>query len=167
MSLRKNGIGYYVEGRNGLPGRSFPKLSEAQRYDQEIERAACAPPKTTTQLLAELYSDLVRWRDAGGDVRELRYVFETMDQISAEKALRLTLDDPRALASLTAKLTTPEAATSYRAIGRLLRASGVLPALPVRPRPPRSADISDQFAYLGKLEDYASAMEQALKGETA
>jgi len=85
MSLRKNGIGYYVEGRNGLPGRSFPKLSEAQRYDQEIERAACAPPKTTTQLLAELYSDLVRWRDAGGDVRELRYVFETMDQISAEE----------------------------------------------------------------------------------
>ena len=113
MSLRKNGIGYYVEGRNGLPGRSFPKLSEAQRYDQEIERAACAPPKTTTQLLAELYSDLVRWRDAGGDVRELRYVFETMDQISAEKALRLTLDDPRALASLTAKLTTPEAAKRH------------------------------------------------------
>jgi len=86
MSLQKIGGGYYyVEGRNGLPGRSFPKLREAQRYDQELERAACPPPKTTTQLLAELYSDLVRWRDAGGDVRELRYVFETMDQISAEE----------------------------------------------------------------------------------
>ena len=89
MSLRKNGIGYYVEGRNGLPGRSFPKLREAQRYDQELERAACPPPKTTTQLLAELYDDLVRWRDAGGDVRELRYVLETLDSISAEEVARL------------------------------------------------------------------------------
>ncbi len=57
--------------------------------------------------------------------------------------------------------------TITAAIGMLLRASGVLPALPVRPRPPRSADISDQLAYLGKLEDYATAMERALKGETA
>jgi len=49
MSLQKIGGGYYyVEGRNGLPGRSFPKLREAQRYDQELERAACAVPKTTT-----------------------------------------------------------------------------------------------------------------------
>ncbi len=89
MSLRKIGGGYYVEGRNGLPGRSFPKLQDAQRYDQELERAACPPPKTTTQLLVELYDDLVRWRDAGGDARELRYVLETLDSISAEEVARL------------------------------------------------------------------------------
>lgn len=74
---------------------------------------------------------------------------------------------PAPLAALAAKLTTPEAATSYRAIGMLLRASGVLPALPVRPRPPRSADISVQTKYLTDLERYADAMERALKGETA
>ena len=91
MSLQKIGGGYYyVEGRNGLPGRSFPKLREAQRYDQELERAACPQLReTTTQLLAELYDDLVRWRDAGGDVRELRYVLETLDSISPEEVAAL------------------------------------------------------------------------------
>ena len=74
---------------------------------------------------------------------------------------------PAPLAALAAKLTTPEAAISYRAIGMLLRASGVLPVLPVRPKAPRSADISVQTKYLTDLERYADAMERALKGETA
>lgn len=48
----------------------------------------------------------------------------------------------------------------YRAIGMLLAAGGVLPALPTRPRPPRSADVSDQLAYLGQLETYVEALER-------
>lgn len=41
----------------------------------------------------------------------------------------------------------------------LMAAGGVLPALPTRPRAPRSADVSDQLAYLGKLETYVEALE--------
>ena len=32
-------------------------------------------------LLRELADDLIRWREAGGDIRDLAYVFETMDKI--------------------------------------------------------------------------------------
>lgn len=37
-------------------------------------------------LLRELADDLTRWREAGGDVRDLRYVLETMDRYAATRA---------------------------------------------------------------------------------
>lgn len=37
-------------------------------------------------LLRELADDIDRWREAGGDARDLRYVLETMDKIDAMKA---------------------------------------------------------------------------------
>lgn len=36
-------------------------------------------------LLRELADDLARWREAGGDIRDLRYVLETMDRYAAMK----------------------------------------------------------------------------------
>lgn len=37
-------------------------------------------------LLRELSDDLTRWREAGGDSRDLTYVFETMEKIAQMKA---------------------------------------------------------------------------------
>jgi hypothetical protein len=37
------------------------------------------------KLLRELADDLARWREAGGDIRDLTYVLETMDRIAATK----------------------------------------------------------------------------------
>jgi hypothetical protein len=37
------------------------------------------------KLLRELADDLTRWREAGGDIRDLTYVFETMDRVAAMK----------------------------------------------------------------------------------
>lgn len=37
------------------------------------------------KLLRELSDDLTRWREAGGDIRDLTYVFETMDKIEKTK----------------------------------------------------------------------------------
>lgn len=74
--------------------------------------------------------------------------------------------DAGALGTLGTRLTETtdprELATLYRAIGLMLAAGGVLPALPTRPRAPRSADVSEQLAYLGKLEDYVVALEDRL-----
>lgn len=71
--------------------------------------------------------------------------------------------DAGALGTLGTRLTETsdprELATLYRAIGMLLAAGGVLPALPTRPHAPRSADVSDQLAYLGRLETYVAALE--------
>lgn len=36
-------------------------------------------------LLRELADDLTRWREAGGDIRDLTYVFEMMDRYAAMK----------------------------------------------------------------------------------
>jgi hypothetical protein len=33
--------------------------------------------------LRELYDDVQRWRESGGDVRELRYVLETADRVQS------------------------------------------------------------------------------------
>lgn len=74
--------------------------------------------------------------------------------------------DTGALGTLGTRLTETtdprELATLYRAIGLMLAAGGVLPALPTRPRAPRSADVSEQLAYLGKLETYVAAIEDRL-----
>jgi hypothetical protein len=37
-------------------------------------------------LLRELASDVARWREAGGDPRDLRYILETMDKLETMKA---------------------------------------------------------------------------------
>jgi len=74
--------------------------------------------------------------------------------------------DAGALGTLGTRLTETtdprELATLYRAIGLMLAAGGVLPALPTRPRAPRSADVGEQLAYLGKLEDYVVTLEDRL-----
>lgn len=46
------------------------------------------------RLLIELYEDVERWRDAGGDARELRYILETADKI-----------DPQAIEQLKSEIT--------------------------------------------------------------
>lgn len=37
------------------------------------------------KLLRELSDDLTRWREAGGNIRDLAYVFETMDRIAMKE----------------------------------------------------------------------------------
>lgn len=74
--------------------------------------------------------------------------------------------DWNAVARLTYKLgalsDAHQALGVWREIGALL--SPALPPLPPRPRVPRSADVSDQLAYLGQLESYALALEARLIG---
>lgn len=52
---------YYVEGRNGKPGRSFPKAREAQAYDKELDTCQCLPNATNDDALeaADYLADVV------------------------------------------------------------------------------------------------------------
>jgi hypothetical protein len=44
MPIQKTGAGYYVEGRNGWPGRSPGTLREAQAYEREMDSGKEPPP---------------------------------------------------------------------------------------------------------------------------
>lgn len=68
-------------------------VSYAERFKARAELqvlATVAHPGTLIvkelELLRELADDLARWREAGGDIRDLTYVFETMDRYQAMKA---------------------------------------------------------------------------------
>lgn len=62
------------------------------------EAALTARSLTVAELLSELAglrelkADVERWRDAGGDIRDLRYVLETLDKLPASAAERLVTD---------------------------------------------------------------------------
>lgn len=51
------------------------------------------PNSDIVRLLIELYEDVQRWRETGGDSRDLRYVLETVDKIDPQaiEALRQAL----------------------------------------------------------------------------
>lgn len=75
---------YFVEGRNGQPGRSFSKLRDAQAYDQELDRfGRVCEIKSTTRLLIELYEDVERWREEMSDTN-LRYLLETAEKLTPQ-----------------------------------------------------------------------------------
>lgn len=40
-------------------------------------------------LLIELYEDVARWRETGGDPRDLRYILETLDKIEPHDIAQL------------------------------------------------------------------------------
>lgn len=65
---------------------------QAQRDQAEADAAE----------LRELYTDIERWRESGGDVRELRYVLDTADRIrpNAGAALLTELEAARKLIEL-------------------------------------------------------------------
>lgn len=110
-----------------------------------------------SNLSGSVLSRIESWPDVLALLLELKEAAATR-AAPAAKAL-----DWRAVARLTAKLgggQDTDPAATYRAIGMLLAAGGVLPALPTRPRPPRSADVSEQLAYLGQLETYVEALER-------
>lgn len=44
---------------------------------------------STLRLLIELYEDVQRWRETGGDPRDLRYILETADTIDAQAVAEL------------------------------------------------------------------------------
>lgn len=50
-----------------------------------IEGNLIISPDDETTLLRVLADDVMRWREAGGDVRDLRYVLETIDRIEQMK----------------------------------------------------------------------------------
>lgn len=43
-----------------------------------------ALPRNLIVQLIELYEDVERWRENGGDARDLRYVLETSDRIDPQ-----------------------------------------------------------------------------------
>ena len=54
MSITQTPGGYYyVEGRNGKPGRSFPKARDAQAYDKELDICGCLPNPTNDDAVLE------------------------------------------------------------------------------------------------------------------
>lgn len=50
---------------------------------------------STIRLLIELYEDVQRWRETGGDPRDLRYVLETIDKIDAQAVEELRQSLPK------------------------------------------------------------------------
>ena len=64
--------------------------AERSRLRAELEVLATVDHAGTLlmqelDLLRELSEDLTRWRETGGDIRDLTYVFETMDRIATMK----------------------------------------------------------------------------------
>jgi dsDNA-binding SOS-regulon protein len=50
---------YFVPGRNGQPGRSFPKKADAQRYDRELDACPCGVSDDELLGLADALADTV------------------------------------------------------------------------------------------------------------
>lgn len=67
--------------------RAINCMEAMRSFQQDIHtwEDAYSALEMETILLRELYDDLARWREAGGDIRDLTYVFETMDRIIASK----------------------------------------------------------------------------------
>ena len=80
MQLRQAALAYVRAG----------SYAERSRLRAELEVLATVDHAGTLlmqelDLLRELSEDLTRWRETGGDIRDLTYVFETMDRIATMK----------------------------------------------------------------------------------
>ena len=127
-------------------------MREAQRYDQELERAACRHRKPPP-VACGLYDDLVRWRDAGRDVARARYVLGNTGQHQPGR-------------SCSMQVSRAHPVKSRPACCRRKANEGILPSVLTRFLS-CAAELSSVGGYIQAVKDALAACLGARRAETS